>query len=439
MSESLFPSDFLWGSATASYQVEGAAFEDGKGESIWDRFSHTPGKIKNGDTGDVACDHYHRYLEDVEIMRTLGMKAYRFSIGWPRILPEGDSAVNQAGLDFYDRVVDAVLDAGIVPLATLYHWDLPQALQDRQGGWASRAIVPQFAHYADVVSRRLGDRVKLWATLNEPHVITFTGHEYGHHAPGITDRAIAAQVAHHLLLAHGTAVPVLRANIGADAQIGIVNNQAYFDTLPGALEPDRVQRDMADAFVNRIFMDPIFRGHYPTAVKNAPGFAELTIKPGDFEIIQAPLDFVGINYYSRHVIGQARNPDAEYTTMGWEVYPDGLYKTLTRVHQEYKPKAIYITENGAAFEDTVAEDGCVHDERRVAYLREHFRRAAQAIQDGVPLRGYFVWSLMDNFEWAHGYSQRFGIVRVEYETGQRIPKDSAAYYQSVIRANGVID
>ncbi len=439
MSDSLFPSDFLWGTATASYQVEGAAFEDGKGESIWDRFSHTPGKIKNGDTGDVACDHYHRYLEDVEIMRTLGMKAYRFSIGWPRILPEGDSAVNEAGLDFYDRVVDAVLDAGIVPLATLYHWDLPQALQDRQGGWASRAIVPQFAHYADVVSRRLGDRVKFWATLNEPHVITFTGHEYGHHAPGIADRAIAAQVAHHLLLAHGTAVPVLRANIGADAQIGIVNNQAYFDTLPGASEQDRVQRDMADAFVNRIFMDPIFHGHYPTAVENAPGFAELTIKPGDFEIIQAPLDFVGINYYSRHVIGQARNPDAEYTTMGWEVYPDGLYKTLTRVDQDYKPKAIYITENGAAFEDTVAADGCVHDERRVAYLREHFRRAAQAIQDGVPLRGYFVWSLMDNFEWAHGYSQRFGIVRVEYETGQRIPKDSAAYYQSVIRANGVID
>ena len=337
MADSLFPSDFLWGSATASYQIEGAAFEDGKGESIWDRFSHTPGKVDNGDTGDVACDHYHRYLEDVEIMRTLGLHAYRFSISWPRILPQGDGAVNQAGLDFYDRLVDALLAAGITPMATLYHWDLPQALQDRQGGWASRAIVQQFAHYADVVSRHLGDRVKHWVTLNEPQVIAVVGHEMGVHAPGLTDPAIVAQVTHHLLLAHGTAVPVLRANAGPDAQIGIVNNQGYFDTLPDASAEEIAQRDFIDAHVNRTFMDPIFHGHYPAVAENLPGFAELALEPGDWAIIQTPIDFVGINYYSRHMIGQAHNPDAEYTTMGWEVYPDGLYKTLVRVHQEYKP------------------------------------------------------------------------------------------------------
>jgi beta-glucosidase len=439
MTDSLFPSDFLWGSATASYQIEGAPFEDGKGESIWDRFTHTPGKINNGDTGDVACDHYHRYPEDIEIMRTLGLHGYRFSIGWPRILPQGDGAVNQAGLDFYDRLVDALLAAGITPMVTLYHWDLPQALQDRQGGWASRAIVPQFAHFADVVSRCLGDRVKLWATLNEPHVVAVLGYERGIHAPGLADPVIAAQVTHHLLVAHGTAVPVLRANVGAGAQVGIVNNQGYFDTLPDASADDRAQRDFLDAYVNCTFMDPIFHGHYPEAVKNAPGFAEMVVEPGDWEIIQTPIDFVGINYYSRHVIGQARNPNAEYTTMGWEVYPDGLHHTLMRIHQEYKPKALYIAENGAAFDDRVTADGHVHDERRAAYLREHFRRAAQAIQDGVPLRGYFVWSLLDNFEWAYGYSQRFGIVRVDYGTGQRIVKDSALYYQSVIQANGVID
>jgi beta-glucosidase len=439
MSDFQFPSNFVWGSATASYQIEGAAFEDGKGPSIWDRFSHTPGKVKNGDTGDVACDHYHRYLEDVEIMRTLGLQAYRFSISWPRILPQGDGAVNQAGLDFYDRLVDALLAAGIAPMVTLYHWDLPQALQDRQGGWASRAIVQQFAHYADVVSRCLGDRVKHWATLNEPHVVAVLGYERGIHAPGLTDPVMAAQVSHHLLLAHGTAVPILRANAGPDAQIGIVNNQGYFDTPPGASEKDRAQRDLVDAHVNRVFMDPIFHGRYPAALQDAPGFAEMLIQPGDWEIIQTPIDFVGINYYSRRLIGQDRNPDAEHTTMDWEVYPDGLYQTLMRIHQEDRPRAIYITENGAAFEDHVTADGRVHDERRVAYLREHFRRAAQAIRNGVPLRGYFVWSLLDNFEWTYGYSQRFGIVRVEYETGQRILKDSALYFQSVIRANGVID
>lgn len=435
MADFIFPSDFLWGAATASYQVEGAAFEDGKGESIWDRFSHTPGRIKHGDIGDVACDHYHRYLEDVAIMQTIGLQAYRFSISWPRILPQGDGAVNEAGLDFYDRLVDALLAAHIEPLATLYHWDLPQALQDRQGGWASRHIAEQFAHYADVVSRRLGDRVKRWATLNEPHVVAVVGYQHGHHAPGVADPVVAAQVSHHLLLAHGMAVPVLRANVGPKAQIGIVNNQGLIENRPGASEEEQAQRDFADAFVNRLFMDTIFHGVYPEELKNAPGFAEIVMEPGDFEIMCAPLDFVGVNYYTRHVVGQSRIPNAEYTTMDWEVYPEGLYRVLTRIHRDYAPKAIYVTESGAAFGDVVSADGRVHDARRVSYLREHFRMAAKAIQDGVPLRGYFVWSLLDNFEWAYGYTQRFGIVRVEYETGQRILKDSAYFYQSVIRAN----
>ncbi len=427
----------MWGAATASYQIEGAAFEDGKGESIWDRFAHTPGKIKNGDTGDVACDHYHRYREDVEIMRSLGLKAYRFSIGWPRILPQGDGEINEAGLAFYDRLVDTLLAADIEPLITLYHWDLPQALQDRQGGWASRDIVQQFAHYADVVSRRLGDRVKRWVTLNEPHVVAVVGHLNGHHAPGVADPVIAAQVSHHLLLAHGAAVPVLRANAGADAQIGIVNNQVLMDNRPDAPEGERTQRDYLDALINRLFMDTIFHGVYPAVLKDAPGFAEIDIRPGDFDIIRAPLDFVGINYYTRSIVGQPRRSDVEYTTMNWEVYPEGLYRVLMDIHQTYAPPAIYICENGAAYDDVVSADGRVHDDRRTAYLREHFRAAARAIQDGVPLRGYYVWSLLDNFEWAHGYSQRFGLVRVDYATGQRIVKDSACYFKSVIQANAV--
>jgi beta-glucosidase len=444
MIDFLFPSGFLWGAATASYQVEGAAFDDGKGESIWDRFSHTPGKIANGDTGDVACDHYHRYREDVEIMRAIGLKAYRFSIAWPRILPQGDGVVNEAGLDFYDRLVDALLAAGIKPMATLYHWDLPQALQDRQGGWASRAIVSQFAHYADIVSRRLGDRVKFWATINEPFVVAFAGHREGQHAPGLTDPQLAAQVAHHLLVAHGAAVPVLRANAGADAQVGIVNAVTSVETLPDATDEQQAQRNLFDAAFNRLFFDPIFFGRYPEEIATSPETTKVVMEDDDFKIIGAPTDFVGLNYYSRMIIGhghgfstESPNPDAEYTTMNWEVYPAGLYNVLMRFTQDYTPKAIYIAENGAAFHDTVSADGRVHDDQRVSYLREHFRRAAQAMQDGAPLRGYFVWSLLDNFEWAHGYNQRFGIVRVEYDTGQRILKDSARFYQSVIRANGV--
>jgi beta-glucosidase len=448
MTQVSFPSGFVWGVATASYQIEGAARDDGRGESIWDRFSHTPGKIVNGDTGDAACDHYHRYREDVAIMRELGLKAYRFSVAWPRILPQGTGQVNEAGLAFYDRLVDALLEARITPFATLYHWDLPQALQDQQGGWASRAIVDQFVHYADIVSRRLGDRVKYWTTFNEPQVFTTHGYVSGEHAPGLKNPAAGAQVAHHVLLAHGKTVPVLRAN-APGTQIGIVYDLSPVEAASGAPELLARQR-LVDARKNRWFSDPIFLGRYPEELLESPDFAALKIEPGDMEIIRAPVDFLGANYYSRVIVrggdsaadvvpvtpGGRREANG-YTAMGWEIYPQGLYDVLKRLNDDYRPKAIYITESGAAFTDVVGPDGRIRDERRVAYLRDHFRVAQQAIQDGIPLRGYFVWSLLDNFEWAYGYGKRFGIIRVDFATGERRWKDSAHFYQAVIRANAV--
>jgi len=448
MTDYQFPAGFVWGSATASYQIEGAAREDGRGESIWDRFSHTPGKVANGDTGDVAADHYHRYQEDVALMKTLGLKAYRFSIAWPRILPDGVGPINEAGLAFYDRLVDALLEADIAPYVTLYHWDLPQALQDRQGGWLSRAIVEQFVHYADVVSRRLGDRVRYWTTFNEPRIFVTHGYMNGQHAPGLTDEASGPQAAHHVLVAHGMAVPVLRQNAGPDAQVGIV--YALNPVEAASDNPEVMARQrVLDAQVNRWFVEPVLLGSYPDELADAPGFSALVVEPGDMDLIRTPVDFVGANYYSRIIVGnpqaQSALPDledseveaAEYTAMGWEIYPQGLYNTLKRLHDRYHPPAIYVTENGAAFDDAIAPDGRVHDERRVAYLRDHFRMAWQAIQDGVPLRGYFVWSLMDNFEWAHGYDKRFGIVYVDYPTGERTVKDSAYFYQQVIARNGL--
>ena len=425
-----FPTDYLWGAGTSSYQIEGATREDGRGESIWDRFARTPEKVVNGDTGDVACDHYHRYPQDVALMKEVGLRAYRFSIAWPRILPQGDGAVNQAGLDFYDRLVDTLLEAGIVPFATLYHWDLPQALQERQGGWADRAIAEQFAHYADVVSRRLGDRVKFWATHNEPKIAALLGHLYGMHAPGLRDPEVTARVVHHLLLAHAEAVPVLRRNVGEGAQIGIVL------TLSPVVAPDE-QWPVMDALHNRMFADPIFKGTYPAELVASgmlPGLADV---PDDMAAIRQPLDFLGVNYYSRFVLGDADDgmrivpTDAEKTAMGWEVYPQGMYEVLTRVQRDYAPPAVYVTENGAAYEDRL-EDGRVHDAARISYLRRHFVAAHRALQEGVPLRGYFVWSLLDNFEWAFGYTRRFGIVYVDFDTQERIWKDSAYFYRDVI-------
>lgn len=445
MADYLFPKGFVWGAATASYQIEGAVSEDGRGESIWDRFSHTPGKVTNGDTGDVADDHYHRWPEDIRLMQALCLNAYRFSIAWPRIIPDGIGAVNEAGLDFYERLVDALLAAGIEPYVTLYHWDLPQALQDK-GGWPNRDSAAWFVDYAAVVSGRLGDRVRHWITHNEPWVTTFLGYASGDMAPGIRDLKAALQAAHHLLLSHGQAVPILRGNGNGETQVGITLNLTWADAA--SERPGDVQAaHRLDGYMNRYFLDPLFRGAYPADMLAYYGERAPQIEPGDLLQISAPIDFLGVNYYTRSVVADEPNGDilgvrlirppySEHTEMGWEVYPEGFYKLLRRLHGEYAPHAIHITENGAAFVDRV-ENGQVHDPRRVAYLREHFIAAQRAIQDGVPLRGYFVWSLLDNFEWAHGYTKRFGIVYVDYATQTRIPKDSAEFYKRVVAANGV--
>jgi beta-glucosidase len=441
-----FPEQFRWGVATAAYQIEGAVREDGRGESIWDRFCATPGKIKNGENGDIACDHYHLYPQDIQLMQEMGLRNYRFSIAWPRILPGGRGQVNAAGLDFYERLVDALLKAGIEPFVTLYHWDLPQALQDEVGGWASRETSAAFANYADVVSRRLGDRVKHWITLNEPWVSSFAGHELGVHAPGILDSRTAWQVSHHLLLGHGLAVPILRANGSTDTRVGITLVLTPAEPTTDS-EEDRQLVQAADGKQNRWFLDPVFRGSYPQDVLDILARENIlpTIEAGDNAIIARPVDFLGLNYYFRTILH--RHPDegfqmiqpegAEITAMGWEVYPPGLHTLLSRLHNEYHVPAIYITENGAAFPDTLSSDGAVHDPRRLSYLREHFLQAQQAISEGVPLLGYFVWSLMDNFEWAHGYSPRFGTVYVDYPTQRRIVKDSGRWYSKVIAENAV--
>jgi beta-glucosidase len=441
-----FPSDFVWGAATASFQIEGATHDDGRGESIWDRFCATLGKVHNGDTGNVACDHYHRYPEDVAIMKDIGVKAYRFSIAWPRILPQGVGPVNEAGLAFYDRLVDTLLEAGITPFATLYHWDLPQALQDKQGGWLSRDIVEQFVNYADIVSQALGDRVRHWATFNEPIVFVAVGYRYGGHAPGLTEPDKELQVAHHVLLAHGSAVPVLRQNV-KDAQVGIVYNVSPVHVMDDS--PESEQRRQIDHIrSNRWFLDPVLLGSYPSEILKSE---QLKIEPGDMEIIHRPIDFIGVNYYTWHLIKNSSKriisadpayqnlDDIKYTKMDWAIYPPGLYEVLKRLQDDYNPPAIYVTENGAAFEDVLTPSGEVHDEQRAQYLHDHFYQAWRAIQDGVALKGYFVWSLLDNFEWAFGYSKRFGIVYTDYPTGNRYPKDSAKFYQRVIRANGLLD
>lgn len=442
-----FPDNFLWGSATSSYQIEGAVHEGGRGESIWDRFSHTPGKTFNGDTGDVACDHYHRYPDDVRMMADLGLKAYRFSIAWPRILPAGKGAVNEQGLDFYDRLIDEVCRAGMIPFATLYHWDLPQALEE-VGGWLNRETADHFATYTDVISRRLGDRVKQWATFNEPLCISVVSYLAGEHAPGHKDQTFgeAAKVLHHVYVAHGKAIPVLRANV-PDSEVGIVLNPTPVHSISDS-EQDRAAADRMDVVSNRLYADPILKGEYPALIQAMVGPA-MDIQPGDMESMSAPLDFLGINYYTRSLVGHnadANDPlqvrwerpeNSEYTEMGWEIYPDGLAEILMRFHNDYKVKSLYVTENGCASPDVIDASGTVHDPMRVAYLASHLRSAHRAISQGVPLKGYFAWSLMDNFEWSHGYAKRFGMVYVDYPTQRRIPKDSYRSYQQVIRDNGV--
>ena len=442
-----FPEGFMWGAGTSAYQIEGAWNEDGKGESIWDRLAHTPGKVEDGSTGDVACDHYHRWREDTALMKELGLKSYRFSISWPRVLPEGRGKSNQAGLDFYSRLVDGLLEVGIKPFITLYHWDLPQSLQEK-GGWAERSTAEAFVEFADVVSRRLGDRVKHWITHNEPYSAAFLGNQLGIHAPGLQDFSIALQASHHMLLSHGWSVPVLRRNSpGAEVGIALILLPYMLDS-PNAADIQACRR--FDAYFNRWFLDPLYGRFYPAeqmADYITAGFLPpegLTfVQPGDMEIIAVQTDFLGVNYYSRLAMQSESNPgsqiksEPERTEMGWEVYPDGLYRLLNRLYFEYQPAKLYITENGASYSDGPDTKGRVHDQRRLNYLREHFIAAHRAIQCGVPLAGYFVWSLMDNFEWTKGFMQRFGIIWVDFQTQRRIFKDSALWYKKVIADNGV--
>ena len=430
--------DFLWGASTSSFQIEGAATEDGRGESIWDRFCATPGKVRNGDDGAVACDFYHRYRDDIGLMRELGIDAFRFSIAWPRILPDGRGRVNVAGLDFYDRVVDALLEAGIRPFPTLYHWDLPQALEDA-GGWPARATAEAFVEYVDTVAARLGDRITDWTTHNEPFCSSWVGYGWGVHAPGRTSVADALAAAHHLLLSHGWAVEIIRRH-SPDAEVGIV-----LDSWP--VQPasdDAADADAArivDGIHNRWFLDAILRGEYPEDMLEHFAQAAPPVADGDLAVIAEPLDFVGVNNYSRSLVRadpasgeplEVRAPTGQLTDMGWEVYPDGLYEVLMRLHGEYGVPKIYVTENGAAFPDVVTHDGRVHDLERQAYLADYTAATARAIADGSPVAGYFVWSLLDTFEWSFGYSKRFGLVYVDYATLARIPKDSFHWYRDLI-------
>ena len=445
MSTTNFPTGFLWGAATASYQIEGAWQADGKSESIWDRFAHTPGKISDGSTGDVACDHYHRWRDDIALMRELGLQAYRFSIAWPRVLPNGYGKANQAGLDFYSRLVDGLLEAGIEPWVTLYHWDLPQVLQDR-GGWPARLSAQAFVEYADAVTRRVGDRVKNWITLNEPWCSSLLSYFLGEQAPGHHDLGEGLAAAHHLLLAHGWAMPVIRQN-SPGCRAGVTLNLIP-QTPASPSEEDALAARVEDAKFNRWFLDPLSGRGYPEEAVAAFGQEMQYVQAGDLAAIAAPMDFLGVNYYMRNIIRSDAIPESqnepktiarrpELTEMGWEVYAEGIYELLTRLKADYDFPAYYITENGAAYPDQVGANGQVFDARRVAYLRDHFVQAARAIAEGVPLRGYFVWSLLDNFEWAYGYSKRFGLVYTDYATQQRTPKASARWYSRVIAENAV--
>lgn len=463
-----FPEGFLWGTATASYQIEGAATADGRAPSIWDTFSHTPGKTFHGDTGDIACDHYHRFEEDVDLMAGLGLGAYRFSIAWPRVQPDGRGPVNQPGLDFYRRLVDRLLQKGIRPVVTLYHWDLPQPLQD-DGGWVNRATPDRFADFASLVAGALGDAVHLWVTLNEPWVSAFVGHELGQHAPGISSTSKAVKAAHNLLRAHGTAVRALRASLPAGAQVGITLNLAPVHPATPAEEDTRAAERVSD-YVNGWFLDPVLRGNYPEQLhaRYAQMMTEDFVHSGDMADIKADIDFLGVNYYTTRTVASGRSndrgdhyservatpmgrrplppyldavqttvPGAARTTKGWAIQPDGLRELLMWLTSRYGRLPLYVTENGAAFSDYVDPNGAVHDPERIDYLRSHFTAAHQAITAGVDLRGYFVWSLLDNFEWADGYSQRFGLVFVDFKSQERTAKRSARFMAEVCQTNAV--
>ena len=452
-----FPTNFLWGAATAAYQVEGAAAEDGRGLSIWDTFSHTPGKTDNGDSGDVACDMYHRYPADIEIMHGLGIKGYRLSISWSRLFPNGDEVREERGFAFYDNLINNLLAQGITPYITLYHWDLPQALEDK-GGWRSRETVAAFGKYAAAVAAHFGDRVKHFAPINEPWCVAWLGHGLGVHAPGISDRSTAFKVAHHTVIAHATAVNAMRA-VRSDLKIGPVLNQANY---PADDPSDPVQAHASailDAVQNRWWMDAIFYGKYPEILVEEFGSEFLdAILPGDMELAQTPNDWLGINYYFDTRVGASDSaktvefdnsallgltidstPVGELTDMGWPITPAGLSGMLVRWHKEFGERLpqIFITENGCAYPDGPDQNGKINDQRRISYLDKHLNALLDAIAQGVNIGGYFQWSLLDNFEWSLGYQKRFGIVHVDYNTQKRTPKESAHWYSEVIKANAL--
>jgi beta-glucosidase len=451
-----FPPGFWWGAATAAYQIEGSVAADGRTPSIWDTFCATPGKVARGESGAVAADHYRRYQQDVELVARLGLSAYRFSISWPRVQPGGAGRANPAGAAFYDRLVDALLARGVRPVVTLYHWDLPQELED-DGGWAVRDTAYRFADYAGLVAEQLGDRVLLWTTLNEPWCSAFLGYASGEHAPGRTEPAAALAAAHHLLLAHGLGVQALRARRSA-APTSLVVNLTAMRSVSGDPADLSAARRM-DGLANRLFLDPVLRGEYPADVlRDTSGITDWTfVRGGDLEIIGAPIDALGINYYQPTLVGAARNGNkagtmaawpgcadvvvhpipGPVTDMDWAVDASGLREILVRLSREYGNPPLLVTENGAAYRDQVTPDGGVHDPERVGYLHSHLTAAHQALSEGVDLRGYFVWSLLDNFEWAEGYGRRFGLVHIDYETQHRTWKDSAHWYREVIAGGGV--
>jgi beta-glucosidase len=429
-----FPPGFVWGVATSSFQIEGGAAEDGKGESIWDRFCRTPGAIADASNGDVACDHVHRWREDLDLIAALGVDAYRFSISWPRVRPGGAGAWNAKGLDFYERLVDGLLERGVTPYVTLNHWDLPAELQDA-GGWASRATVERFVEYSLGVHARLGDRVAAFTTHNEPWVIAHLGHETGDFAPGVKSRATAAQVSHHLLLSHGLALRALRA-AGCTAQLGIVLNLSPIHPAT-ANAADLAQARLDDGRQLRWFMNPLFKGAYPDDVLAFLGADAPCIGAGDLDVIATPMDFLGLNYYSRSVASADASWDSARsglarTEMGWEIYPDGLTELLLRLHRDYALPPLYVKENGGAFKDEWV-DGQVHDADRVTYIASHIAAVGDAMAQGVNMAGYMVWSLLDNFEWTSGYARRFGIVHVDYATQRRTMKDSARWYRDFLQ------
>ncbi|HET6680228.1 MAG TPA: GH1 family beta-glucosidase [Gemmatimonadaceae bacterium] len=446
MSDSFrFPDGFLWGAATSAYQVEGSPLADGAGPSIWQRFAHTPWATASGETGDIACDHYRRYADDVALMRELGLTAYRFSIAWARVLPNGTGSVNAGGLSFYERLVDTLLAAGITPSATLYHWDLPAALDDR-GGWLNPDIAHWFADYATTMFNALGDRVPMWATLNEPWVVTDGGYLHGALAPGHRNLYEAPIATHNLMRAHGTAVQAFRAS-RATGQVGlVVNLEPKYPASDSAADLAATRR--ADAYMNRQYLDPVFFGEYPAELREIFGDAWPEWPDTDMTLIRQPIDFLGVNYYTRSVsrddphalpvrASGVRQPRHPVTETGWEVYAPALTRMLEWVTERYGPVPLYITENGAAFYDPPSPiDDRVDDPLRVAYIRQHLRAAHEAVAVGVDLRGYFAWSLLDNFEWSLGYAKRFGIVHVDYATQRRTPKASARFYSDVIRTHG---